>query len=164
MAKTFRQMVREARGQIKVISPQEAKRIIDLGAVMLIDVREAWEIAQHGTIPGARNITRGELEIKADTELPRRDPALADRAQKIFLTCGAGGKSTFVREGTRGDGLHGRLGHRRRLPRVERSRLRRGRAARAVNHAASIRTAWLHCRMPPCNLVKSLFGLVVQPG
>jgi rhodanese-related sulfurtransferase len=26
--------------------------------------------------------------------VPRRDPALADRAQKIFLTCGAGGKST----------------------------------------------------------------------
>src|SRR6266496_5096607 len=67
MAKTFRQMVRDARGQIKVISPQEAKPIIDLGAAMLIDVREAWEIAQHGTIPGARNLTRGELEIKADT-------------------------------------------------------------------------------------------------
>ena len=95
MAKTFRQMVREARGQIKVISPREAKPIIDRGGAMLIDVREAWEIARHGTIQGARNITRGELEIRADTELPRGDPALADRGQKIFLTCGAGGKSTL---------------------------------------------------------------------
>ena len=95
MAKTFRQMVKEARGQVKVITPRDAKPIIDHGAATLIDVREAWEIAQHGTIPGARNITRGELEIKADTELPRRDPALADRTQKIFLTCGAGGKSTL---------------------------------------------------------------------
>ena len=43
MAKTFRQMVREARGKIKVIGPREAKPIIDLGAAMLIDVREAWE-------------------------------------------------------------------------------------------------------------------------
>lgn len=95
MGKTFRDMVREARRQIKLISAQEAKPIIERGAAMLIDVREAWEIAQHGTIPGARNITRGELEIRADTELPRRDPALADRGQKIFLTCGAGGKSTL---------------------------------------------------------------------
>jgi len=95
MAKTFRQMVKEARSHVKVISAREAKPIIERGAAMLIDVREAWEIAQHGTIPGARNITRGELEIKADTELPRRDPALADRAQKIFLTCGAGVKSTL---------------------------------------------------------------------
>jgi rhodanese-related sulfurtransferase len=95
MAKTFRQMVSEARDLVKVISPQEAKPNIDRGGAMLIDVREAWEIALHGTIPGARNITRGELEIKADTELPRRDPALADRGQKILLTCGAGGKSTL---------------------------------------------------------------------
>ena len=95
MAKTFRQMVKEARSQIKVISPRDAKPIVDRGGAMLIDVREAWEITEHGTIPGARNITRGELEIRADTELPRRDPALADRGQKIFLTCGAGGKSTL---------------------------------------------------------------------
>jgi rhodanese-related sulfurtransferase len=95
MGKTFRQMVREARGQIKVISPHEAKPIIERGGAMLIDVREAWEIALHGTIPGARNITRGELEIRADAELPRRDPALADRGQKILLLCGAGGKSTL---------------------------------------------------------------------
>jgi rhodanese-related sulfurtransferase len=95
MAKTFRQMVKEARGQVKVITPRDAKPIVDRGGAMLIDVREAWEIAQHETIPGARNITRGELEIRADTELPRRDPALADRGQKIFLTCGADGKSTL---------------------------------------------------------------------
>ena len=95
MAKTFRQMVKEARGQVNVITPRDAKPIIERGGAMLIDVREAWEIAQHGTIQGARNITRGGLEIKADTELPRRDPALADRCQKIFLTCGAGGKSTL---------------------------------------------------------------------
>jgi len=88
MAKTFRQMVKEAREQVKVISACDAKPVIDRGGAMLIDVREAWEIAQHGTIPGARNITRGELEIRADTELLRR-------GQKIFLTCGAGGKSTL---------------------------------------------------------------------
>ncbi len=95
MGKTFRQLVQEAREHINVLSPQDAKRIIDQGGVLVIDVRESWEIARTGTIPGARNITRGELEIKADTELPRRDPALQNRSQKIILTCGAGGKATL---------------------------------------------------------------------
>ncbi|HEY3229237.1 MAG TPA: rhodanese-like domain-containing protein, partial [Roseiflexaceae bacterium] len=92
---TFRQLVQEAREHINILSPQDAKQIIDQGGVTVIDVREPWEIAQTGTIPGARNITRGELEIKADTELPRRDAALQDRSQKIILTCGAGGKATL---------------------------------------------------------------------
>jgi rhodanese-related sulfurtransferase len=95
MAKTFRQRVQEARAHVKLLSPAEAKRIIDARGVTVIDVREAWEIARHGTIPGARNITRGELDIKADLELPRRDPALQNRDQKILLTCGAGGKATL---------------------------------------------------------------------
>ena len=55
MGKTFRQLVREAREHINVLSPQEAKRIIDQGGVMVIDVRESWEIAQTGTIPGAQH-------------------------------------------------------------------------------------------------------------
>jgi rhodanese-related sulfurtransferase len=95
MGKTFRQRVHEARAHVRLLSPVEAKRIIDGSDAMVIDVREAWEVAQHGTIPGARNITRGELDIKADLELPRRDPALQDRSQRILLTCGAGGKATL---------------------------------------------------------------------
>jgi len=95
MGKTFRQRARDARVHVKMLSPIEAKRIADGGGAMVIDVREAWEVAEHGTIPGARNITRGELDIKADSELPRRDPALQDRAQTIILTCGGGGKATL---------------------------------------------------------------------
>src|SRR3989442_914650 len=95
MGKTFRERVHEARADVQLLSPIEAKRIIDGGGAMVIDVREAWEVAQHGTVPGARNITRGELDIKADLELPRRDPALRDRGQRILLTCGAGGKATL---------------------------------------------------------------------
>jgi rhodanese-related sulfurtransferase len=95
MAKTFRQRVQEARRRVRMLPPKEAKQLIDRGGVVVIDVGEAWQLAERGTIPGARNITRGELEIKVDTELPRRDPTLQDRAQKIILTCGGGGKATL---------------------------------------------------------------------
>ena len=93
ITKTFRQRVDEARESVRFLSPYEAREVIDRENVMVIDVGEAWQIEQRGTIPGARNITRGELDIKADTESPRRDPALQDREQKIILTCGSGGKA-----------------------------------------------------------------------
>ena len=63
--------------------------------MLLIDVGEEWQLRERGTIPGARNVTRGELEIKADTEQERRDPELQDRHQTIILTCGGGGKATL---------------------------------------------------------------------
>jgi rhodanese-related sulfurtransferase len=93
--KTFRERVHEARKTVSMLTPEMAKQLLDEGGVTLIDVGEEWQLRERGTIPGARNITRGELEIKADTEEERRDPALQDRHQKIILTCGGGGKATL---------------------------------------------------------------------
>ena len=93
--KTFRQKVHEARPAVRMLAPEEAKAILDRGGVTLIDVGEEWQLRERGTIAGARNITRGELEIKADSEEERRDPTLGDRHQKIILTCGGGGKATL---------------------------------------------------------------------
>jgi rhodanese-related sulfurtransferase len=95
MGKTFRQMVADARSEVKVISPQEAKQEIDKGGATIIDVREPDEVAESGTVPGARNIPRGVLEIKADTELPMKDPQLQDRNQKVIVACGAGGQAAL---------------------------------------------------------------------
>ncbi|MGI8855652.1 MAG: rhodanese-like domain-containing protein [Thermomicrobiales bacterium] len=95
MGKTFRQMVADARSEVKVISPQEAKQEIDKGGATIIDVREPDEVAESGTVPGARNIPRGVLEIKADTELPMKDPELQDRNQKVIIACGAGGQAAL---------------------------------------------------------------------
>jgi rhodanese-related sulfurtransferase len=93
--KTFRERVHETRKSVAMLTPDQAKQIIDREDVLLIDVGEEWQLRERGTIPGARNVTRGELEIKADTEEERRDPALQDRQQKIILTCGSGGKATL---------------------------------------------------------------------
>src|SRR5258708_16370564 len=93
--KTLRERVHDARKHVAMISPEEAKKLLDRGGVTLIDVGEEWQLRERGTIPDARNITRGELEIRADTEQERRDPALQDRRQKIMLTCGGGGKATL---------------------------------------------------------------------
>ena len=95
MARTFRERVHETRKDVTMITPEEARRRLDAGGVTLIDVGEEWQLRERGTIAGARNITRGELEINADTEEERRDPTLQDRDQAIILTCGGGGKATL---------------------------------------------------------------------
>jgi rhodanese-related sulfurtransferase len=94
--KTFRQRVHEASEYVRLLSPAEAKEIIDRGNVKIIDVGEPWQITERGTIPGAWNISRGEIDIKADSELSRREPELQDRTQKIILTCGGGGKAILA--------------------------------------------------------------------
>lgn len=100
MAKTFRQMVAEARAEVgKTIAPQELDQQLKSGRKpLVVDVREPDEVAREGAIPGAVNIPLGVLPIKADNELPEnlREPKLADRNQPIVTTCGAGGQAALA--------------------------------------------------------------------
>ena len=59
MAKTFRQMVAEARSEVTVISPQDAQQKMqsDSNAV-LVDVREPSDLNPLGIIPGAEGTQR----------------------------------------------------------------------------------------------------------
>lgn len=90
MAKTFSQMAADALAQVPAISPSEAyRRLQEDPGILVIDVRDAADIAMTGTIPGAKNISYGSLTYKADNEVPEdwRDPALADRSRPIIATC-----------------------------------------------------------------------------
>jgi dipeptidase len=49
MARTFRERVHEARRVVRMVSPEQAKAMIDRGQVMVIDVGEAWQIEVRGT-------------------------------------------------------------------------------------------------------------------
>src|SRR6185436_10184738 len=69
---------------------EEAKRRIeeDDASLVLIDVREPEAFrARH--LPGARNIPRGELELRADRELP-------DPTTRILTYCQFGKVSTLA--------------------------------------------------------------------
>jgi len=99
MAKTFRQMVSEAREQVEVLSPQDAqKKMQEDSNVVVVDVREAEDLAATGVVPGAVNIPLGMLPLRADTELPEnlRDSRLQDRSTPVITTCGGGGQAALA--------------------------------------------------------------------
>ena len=99
MAKTFRQMVGEARSEVTVLSPQDAQQRMqqDSNAV-LVDVREPSDLNPLGIIPGALNVPLGVLPLRADQELPERlrEMKLQNRDAQVITTCGGGGQAALA--------------------------------------------------------------------
>jgi len=101
MAKTFGQMVGEARQEVTAISPQEAqKRMQGNPNTLVVDVREPTDPSRQsvGDIPGSKDVPLGVLAIKADQELPEsfRDQDLQDRSRPIITTCQGGGQAALA--------------------------------------------------------------------
>lgn len=98
VAKTLRDLVEDALGEITELAPEAAREILerpDRDGWSFVDVREADEY-EAGHIPGARLFPRGFLEVRADLEHPKRDPWLADRGRKLILYCGGGNRSALA--------------------------------------------------------------------
>jgi rhodanese-related sulfurtransferase len=83
----LKDMVAAARAAVREISPAAVKDGVDSGEIdLVVDVREPREW-QEGHVPGALNIPRGLLELKADPESPVADPALARPEASIVVYC-----------------------------------------------------------------------------
>jgi len=93
-AKGLMDFVAAAKAVIEEIST-DAVASMEAGSALLLDVREPGEL-QAGFLPGALNIARGVLELKADLNFPMREPKLADREQAIVIYCASGGRSAMA--------------------------------------------------------------------
>lgn len=92
---TAKQMVAEAAAAVPRITPEEARGLIGRPEVLLVDVRDAPELAQTGKLKGAVNVSRGMLEFRADPEHPYHDPAFVP-AKTVLLYCASGGRSALA--------------------------------------------------------------------
>ena len=93
MAKTFNQMVEVAMTEVPIVSAAEARSLIEKNPeTLIIDPRDAADIADTGTVSGAMNISYGALTYQADNELPEewRNPEFQDRSRPIITSCEAG--------------------------------------------------------------------------
>ena len=93
MAKTFMQMVQEAKAEVPGVSPLEAQRRFQEDPdALLLEVRDAGSFPIDQQAPNMVNISLGMLPTRADLEVPeeRRDPRLQDRSRQVVTTCGLG--------------------------------------------------------------------------
>ncbi len=88
MAKTSKNILDEARSQIKQVDLDEARRMMEKPGTVLIDVREPDEWRQ-GHIPSAVGISRGFLELRIEEKVP-------DHKTPIIVQCASGTRSLLA--------------------------------------------------------------------
>ncbi|HKF27598.1 MAG TPA: molybdopterin-synthase adenylyltransferase MoeB [Candidatus Binataceae bacterium] len=88
MAKTSKNILDEARSQIKPIDIDEARRMMEKPGTVLIDVREPDEWRQ-GHISSAVGISRGFLELRVEEKVP-------DHKTPIIVQCASGTRSLLA--------------------------------------------------------------------
>jgi rhodanese-related sulfurtransferase len=95
MTTTVKDMLAAANAEVPRIAPAEAKALAGSPDVLLLDVRDAAEVATTGKAKGALAVSRGLLEFRADPEAPTHDAAF-DRAKTIIVYCASGGRSALA--------------------------------------------------------------------
>jgi rhodanese-related sulfurtransferase len=91
---TIKELLAAANQAVPRVAPDEARKMMEAGA-MVVDVRDAPELQQGGKIKGAKHVSRGMLEFRADPESPYHDPAF-DRSKPVLLYCASGGRSALA--------------------------------------------------------------------
>jgi rhodanese-related sulfurtransferase len=94
-SKTAAHLIAEAKARIENLTPAAVAAELAGGAVLLVDIREAEERAQHGGIPGAIHTARGMLEFAADPTSAYYHPDF-DPGARIILFCANGGRSALA--------------------------------------------------------------------
>ncbi len=94
MAITAKDMLAAARAAVPAITPAEASKLMQAGA-LVVDVRDGTEVAASGKVKGAIAVSRGLLEFRADPDVPSHDPAF-QKDRTIILYCGSGGRAALA--------------------------------------------------------------------
>jgi sulfur-carrier protein adenylyltransferase/sulfurtransferase len=95
MPKSYADLLREARAQIKEVTPQEVDALAP-GAATVVDVREASEWEQ-GHLPGATHVSKSYIEQQIEAVAPDRDAP-------VILYCAGGVRSLFAAQTLAGMG------------------------------------------------------------
>lgn len=94
MPSSVKQMLESANQAVPKVSVDEARRLIKDEGALLVDVRDANELAQSGKLEGALNVSRGMVEFRADPELTYHNPEFR-KERPVILYCASGGRSAL---------------------------------------------------------------------
>lgn len=95
MATSVKAMMEAANAVVPRIAPAQAKEMIAKGNTLVVDVRDAPEVASSGKVTGAVHVSRGMLEFRADPDLPSHDRNFA-KDKTVILYCASGGRAALA--------------------------------------------------------------------
>jgi rhodanese-related sulfurtransferase len=95
MPTSVKELLAAANAAVPRIGREEAAALIAAGDVLVVDVRDAPELQASGKVKGAKHVSRGMLEFRADPESPYHDPAF-DRDRTVLVYCASGGRSALA--------------------------------------------------------------------
>lgn len=95
MTMTVQAMLAAANAAVPRITAAEAIELAKSRQALLLDVRDAAEVAASGKAAGALHVSRGLLEFRADPESPLHEAAF-DRARTIVVYCASGGRAALA--------------------------------------------------------------------
>jgi rhodanese-related sulfurtransferase len=84
-----------ANAVVPKITPAQAREMIAKGNTLVVDVRDAPELAKSGKVAGAVHHSRGMLEFRVDPESPYYDKNFA-KDKTIIVYCASGGRSALA--------------------------------------------------------------------
>ena len=94
MPSSVREMLAEANAAVPRLDPAEVRNRMNRGDVLIVDVRDALELAAGGKLKGAIHVSRGMLEFRADPESPYHNPAF-QKDKTVLVYCASGGRSAL---------------------------------------------------------------------
>jgi rhodanese-related sulfurtransferase len=95
MPTSVKELLAAANAAVPRIERDEAAALIARGAALVVDVRDAPELQASGKVAGAKHVSRGMLEFRADPESPYHDPDF-DRDRTVIVYCASGGRSALA--------------------------------------------------------------------
>ena len=95
MSTSVKELLAAANAATPVITADEARKLIAHDNALVVDVRDAPEVAATGKIKGSINVSRGMIEFRADADTPYHDAAF-QKDRPIIVYCASGGRSALA--------------------------------------------------------------------
>jgi rhodanese-related sulfurtransferase len=95
MPTSVKDMLEAANAAVPRISAAQARDMMAKGDALVVDVRDAPEVAASGKVAGAVHVSRGMLEFRADPASPYHDKNFA-KDKTVILYCGSGGRAALA--------------------------------------------------------------------
>ena len=89
-----KEMITAANAVVPRLDSAKVREMANRDDVLILDVRDAPELAAGGKIRGAVHVPRGMLEFRADPDSPYHDPALQPN-KTVLVYCASGGRSAL---------------------------------------------------------------------